>query len=111
VRLVDSKGEFEAGRGIRSNVAKREFTEETSFTASASSCHLKPLKQPSGKIVHAWAVEGDADPARVRSTRSRFKGREYPEIDRAAWFGLDEAKKKILKGQIRFLDELDAQLH
>ncbi|HYU09391.1 MAG TPA: NUDIX domain-containing protein [Gemmatimonadales bacterium] len=91
--------------------ARREFTEETSLTVSGDFVPLKPLKQPSGKVVHAWAVEGDCDPALVRSNTFEFKGREYPEIDRAAWFGLAEARKKILRGQVGFLDELDAQLH
>ena len=91
--------------------ARREFTEETGFTASGDFVPLTPLKQPSGKVVHAWAIEGDCDPALVRSNTFEFKGREYPEIDRAAWFGLAEARKKILRGQVGFLDELDAQLH
>ncbi len=91
--------------------ARREFTEETSLTVSGDFVPLKPLKQPSGKVVHAWAVEGDCDPALVRSNTFVLKGREYPEIDRAAWFGLAEARKKILRGQVGFLDELDAQLH
>src|SRR6266545_4665520 len=91
--------------------ARREFTEETGFTASGDFVPLTPLKQPSGKVVHAWGIEGDYDPALVRSNTFEFKGREYPEIDRAAWFGLAEARKKILRGQVGFLDELDAQLH
>ncbi len=91
--------------------AQREFTEETGFTASGDFVPLTPLKQPSGKVVHAWALEGDCDPALVRSNTFEFKGREYPEIDRAAWFGLAEARKKILRGQAGFLEELDAQLH
>ena len=91
--------------------ARREFTEETGFTASGDFVPLTPLKQPSGKVVHAWAIEGDCDPTLVRSNTFEFKGREYPEIDRAAWFGLAEARKKILRGQVGFLDELDAQLH
>ena len=91
--------------------AQREFTEETGFTAAGDFVPLTPLKQPSGKVVHAWAIAGDCDPALVRSNTFEFKGREYPEIDRAAWFGLAEARKKILRGQVGFLDELDAQLH
>jgi predicted NUDIX family NTP pyrophosphohydrolase len=86
--------------------ARREFTEETGFTASGDFVPLTPLKQPSGKVVHAWAVKGDCDPALVRSNTFVLKGREYPEIDRAAWFGLAEARKKILRGQVGFLDEL-----
>ena len=91
--------------------AQREFTEETGFTASGDFVPLTPVKQPSGKVVHAWAVERDCDPALVRSNTFEFKGREYPEIDRAAWFGLAKARRKILRGQAGFLDELDAQLH
>ena len=104
------KGEFEPGEDPLA-AAQREFTEETGFTASGDFVPLTPLRQPSGKVVHAWAVEGDCDPALVRSNTFEFKGREYPEIDRAAWFGLAEARKKILRGQVGFLDELDAQLH
>ena len=91
--------------------ARREFTEETGFTASGDFVPLTPLKQPSGKVVYAWAVEGDYDAALVRSNTFVFKGREYPEIDRGAWFGLTEARNKILRGQVGFLEELDAQLH
>ncbi len=104
------KGEFGPGEDPLA-AAQREFTEETGFTASGDFVPLTPLKQPSGKVVHAWALEGDCDPALVRSNTFEFKGREYPEIDRAAWFGLAEARKKILRGQAGFLDELDAQLH
>ena len=104
------KGEFGPGEDPLA-AAQREFTEETGFTASGDFVALTPLKQPSGKVVHAWAVEGDCDAALVRSNTFEFKGRAYPEIDRAAWFGLAEARKKILRGQAGFLDELDAQLH
>jgi len=100
------KGEFEPGEDPL-DAARREFTEETSLTASGDFVALKPLKQPGGKVVHAWAVKGDADPARVRSNSFVLKGREYPEIDRAAWFGLTEARNKILRGQVGFLDELE----
>ena len=100
------KGEFEPGEDPLA-AARREFTEETSFTASGDFVPLQPLKQPSGKVVLAWAVKGDADAARVRSNTFVFKGREYPEVDRAAWFGLAEARKKILRGQAGFLKELE----
>ena len=72
--------------------------------------HLTPIKQPSGKIVHAWAVEMDCDPTRIMSNTFVFRGREYPEVDRAAWFTIPEARRKILKGQLGFLDELDNRL-
>jgi predicted NUDIX family NTP pyrophosphohydrolase len=100
------KGEFEPDEDPL-DAARREFTEETSLTATGDFVPLKPLKQPSGKVVHAWAVRGDADPTRVRSNSFVFKGREYPEVDRAAWFGLEDARKKILRGQLGFLDQLE----
>src|SRR2546428_13748689 len=84
--------------------ARREFTEETGFTASSDLLPLTPLKQPSGKVWHAWAVKGDVDAARVRSNTFVFQGREYPKVDRAAWFGLAEARPKILRGQAEFLE-------
>ena len=100
------KGEFDPGEEPL-DAAQREFTEETSLTASGDFVPLQPLKQPGGKLVHAWAVKGDADPTRVRSNTFVLKGREYPEIDRAAWFRLSEARTKILRGQLRFLEELE----
>ena len=101
------KGEFESGEDPL-DAARREFTEETSLTVAGDFVPLKPLKQPSGKIVYAWAVKGDADPARVRSNSFVFKGREYPEVDRAAWFALPEARRKMLPGQLGFLAELES---
>src|ERR1700716_3144164 len=98
------KGEFEPGEDPL-DAARREFTEETSLTAAGDFVPLKPLKQPSGKLVHAWAVKGDADPALVRSNTFAFKGREYPEVDRAAWLGLDGARKNILRAQMGLLTE------
>ena len=100
------KGEFGTGEDPL-DAARREFSEETGFTASGDFVTLTPLKQPSGKVVHAWVVKGDCDPALLRSNTFVLKGREYPEIDRAAWFGLAEARKKILRGQVGFLDELE----
>ncbi|HWC73280.1 MAG TPA: NUDIX domain-containing protein [Gemmatimonadales bacterium] len=99
------KGEFEPGEDPLS-AARREFTEETGFTAAGNFLPLTPLKQRSGKIVHAWAIQGDCDPTTLKSNTFTFKGNTYPEVDRAAWFGLEEAKRKILPGQAGFLDEL-----
>ena len=99
------KGEFAAGEDPLA-AARREFTEETGFAIDGDFKSLTPLKQPSGKVVHAWAVEGDCDAAAVRSNTFTFKGREFPEVDRAAWFGLSEASTKILPGQAGFLTAL-----
>lgn len=94
--------------------AKREFQEETGFAAAGEFVALDPVRQPSGKVVHAWAVRGDADPAAIRSNTFSIewpKGsgtmREFPEVDRAGWFSLEEARRKILKGQVALLDQFE----
>lgn len=93
--------------------ARREFEEETGFAAEGEVIPLKPLKQPSGKTVYAWAMRGDFDPAALKSNTFSMEwppksGRlqEFPEIDRAVWFTVDSARRKILRGQAGFLDEL-----
>lgn len=103
------KGEFEPHEDAL-DAAQREFTEETGFAATGHFIPLTPITQPSGKIVHAWAVAMDCDPALVKSNTFTFRGRDYPEIDRAAWFTLPDARIKILKGQVGFLNELDHRL-
>ncbi|HLZ46189.1 MAG TPA: NUDIX domain-containing protein [Gemmatimonadales bacterium] len=99
------KGEFEPSEEPLA-AAKREFTEETGLVAEGDVIPLTPLKQESGKIVHAWALQMDCDPSRIRSNTFTFKGRAYPEIDRGGWFAIPEARHKILAGQAPFLDEL-----
>jgi predicted NUDIX family NTP pyrophosphohydrolase len=93
--------------------AKREFQEETSLAVEGKFMALTPIKQPSGKIIHAWAVEAECDPMAVRSNTFTLEwpphsGRrqEFPEVDRAAWFSLEAARDKIIRGQAPFLDEL-----
>ena len=78
---------------------------------------LKPLKQPSGKLVFAWALRSDFDPSSLKSNVFSIewppksgRQREFPEVDKAAWFGLEAAKRKILKGQASFLDQLLSRL-
>jgi predicted NUDIX family NTP pyrophosphohydrolase len=95
-------------------VAKREFREETSFEAKGTFAPLKELKQPSGKIVCAWAFEGDCEAGAIKSNTFSIEWpphsgrmREFPEVDRAAWYSIDEAKRKITKGQRGFIEELD----
>lgn len=90
--------------------ARRELLEETGLTADGEFLGLAPVQQKSGKVVHAWAVRGDADPTRIRSNTFTHNGREYPEIDRAAWFSLAEARRKLLPGQVPLLDELDRRV-
>jgi predicted NUDIX family NTP pyrophosphohydrolase len=93
--------------------AKRELTEETGFQIDGEFRPLDPVKQAGGKIVYAWAIEADCDPARVRSNLFSMEwppksGRtqEFPEVDRAGWFNVAEARKRILASQIGFLDQL-----
>jgi predicted NUDIX family NTP pyrophosphohydrolase len=94
--------------------ARREFTEETGGMASGETTALGDFKQPGGKIVTAYAVEGDFDLADFSSTsftmewpppRSGRQG-EFPEADRAEWFAIEDARVKILKGQAAILDAL-----
>ena len=93
--------------------ARREFLEETGFEAHGEPLALTPLRQPSRKWVHVWAVEGDCDPARSHSNAFSLewpprsgKMQEFPELDAVAWFGLEEAARRILRGQAGFLVEL-----
>jgi predicted NUDIX family NTP pyrophosphohydrolase len=78
---------------------------------------LTPIKQTGGKLIHAWAMEGDCDPAAIRSNTFSIEWpprsgrmRQFPEVDRAEWFGLDDAQERITKGQRGFIDQLRARL-
>ena len=103
------KGEFEDNEDSLA-AAKREFEEETGFTPDGEMIPLKPSRQPSGKLIYAWAMKCDLDPARLKSNTFSMEwpsrsGRyqQFPEIDRAAWFTIEEANKKILRGQAAVL--------
>jgi predicted NUDIX family NTP pyrophosphohydrolase len=104
------------------NAAKREFAEETGLSASEPLIPLGEIRQPGGKVVSAWALEGNFDPAfDTTSMRSNTfslpwppgSGRlqEFPEIDRFEWFPLEAARRKILRGQAGFLERLAKHLH
>jgi predicted NUDIX family NTP pyrophosphohydrolase len=106
------KGEYDEGVDPL-EAAKREFLEETGITADGVFQPLSVLKQPSGKKISAWAFEGDCNPSFIKSNTFTTewpphsgKQADFPEIDRAAWFGVDEAVQKLIKGQIGFVDEL-----
>jgi predicted NUDIX family NTP pyrophosphohydrolase len=97
------KGEFEDNEDPLA-AAKREFEEETGFTPDGEIIPLESLRQPSGKLVYAWAMKCVLDPAGLKSNTFSMEwpsrsGRyqEFPEIDRAAWFTIEEASHKILK--------------
>jgi predicted NUDIX family NTP pyrophosphohydrolase len=107
------KGGIEEGEDPLA-AARREFEEETGTRPAGEAIALSPRRQPGGKLVYAWAMRGDLDPAGMTSTTYSMEwpprsGRrqEFPEVDRAAWFTLEDARQKILKGQAPFLDDLE----
>jgi predicted NUDIX family NTP pyrophosphohydrolase len=98
--------------------AKREFQEETGFPVPEIFLDLGSIKQAGGKIVSAWAFEGDCDPSKMISNLCEVEwpprsGRliEILEADRGAWFSIDEAKARIKSTQIPLLDRLMAALN
>ena len=93
--------------------AKREFKEETGYDAEGNFIPLTPIKQPSRKLISAWAFEGDCDASTIKSNTFTMewpprsgKQAEFPEVDRAEWFSTNKAKKKLLKGHIGLIEEL-----
>ena len=106
------KGEYAAGEEPLA-VAMREFEEETGARPSGDFLPLGESVQPGRKIVTAWAVEGDFDVGALKSNLFEMEwppksGRKtsFPEVDRAEWFSIEDARKKILRGQGAFLDRL-----
>lgn len=94
--------------------AKREFQEETGIKAKGPFTALTAVKQKAGKIVHAWAFEGDCDPSEIISNTFTMewpprsgKQAAFPEIDRAEFFDVETAKRKIDAGQVALIDELE----
>jgi predicted NUDIX family NTP pyrophosphohydrolase len=94
--------------------AQREFKEELGSSPPVGEYYpLKPIKQKNNKTVHAWMVKGDFDPATLKSNTfvcewppKSQRMQEFPEVDRAAWFAPEEAKRKILVAQVALIDEL-----
>ncbi len=98
-------------------VAQREFEEETGLQINGEFLPLGETRQPGGKLVSVWAVEGDCNPSALKSNNFPMewpprsgKMVQFPEIDRWEWFPLDEAKKRILKSQTTFLERLAEML-
>jgi predicted NUDIX family NTP pyrophosphohydrolase len=111
------KGEIDDGED-KLEAARRETREEIGFEPKGKFIRLPPVRQPSGKVVHPWAIEaGHLDPAAIRSGTFDMEwpprsGRtaSFPEVDRAAWFDWTEAQVKIVKGQLPILEKLKARL-
>ena len=110
------KGELEEGEDSLA-AARREFEEETGCAPEGTFVPLSPVTQKGGKIVLAWAVEGDCDADAIRSNTFELEWppksgrvRDFPEVDRAGWFTVDEAKKKINFAQAALLDELVSKI-
>jgi predicted NUDIX family NTP pyrophosphohydrolase len=111
------KGEPDADEPLL-DVARREFEEETGHPAPpGSTLDLGSITQKGGKVVHAWAVEGDLDPALAHSNTFEMEWpphsgemRAFPEIDRVAWCDPDEARVRIKAAQIPLLERLEAAL-
>ncbi len=111
------KGEFTDEEEPLS-AAKREFLEETGFACEGDFKALSPLKQKSGKMVYAWALEKDLDASTIQSNNFDMEwppksGRmqSFPEVDKGAWFSPSVAKEKIIPLQAGFIDELVGLLH
>ncbi len=110
------KGLAEDGEDLLA-AAKREALEETGLEVEGDPIDLGKFRQPGGKIVAVWAFEGDFDPASLTSNAFAMewpprsgKTAEFPEVDRAGWFDLDEASKKASKGQAPILAALRSKL-
>lgn len=110
------KGEAEAGADLLAT-ARAEFAEETGSPISGDFLRLEPIRQRSGKLVHAWAIDGDIDATSIRSNTFSLEwpprsgnARQFPEVDRGGWFALAAARDKILAGQRGFLDQLRDRL-
>ena len=110
------KGEYAKGEAPI-KAAIREFEEELGSRPAGAFLDLGELVQPSRKVITAWAIEGDFDPSRLKSNMFEMEwpprsGRmhSFPEVDRAQWFTSEEARAKILPGQLHFIDRLLAEL-
>jgi predicted NUDIX family NTP pyrophosphohydrolase len=110
------KGEYQPGEdGLVT--ARREFAEETGVELQGDPVALGSFRQSSAKTVDVWAVEGDADPAKLVSNTFVMEWpprsgqmQDFPEVDRAAWFAPSEAARKLVKGQVAVIEALRRHL-
>jgi predicted NUDIX family NTP pyrophosphohydrolase len=110
------KGEIGDGEEAL-EAAKREFREETGFELQGRFEAMEPVKQTSGKIVYAWSIEGHVEASALSSNHFSIEWpprsgnmKEFPEVDRGAWFAIEAAQKKIVKGQAPLLKRLEERL-
>ena len=110
------KGEYDEGEDALA-AARREFEEETGFSASGEMRALGTVKQKSGKVIRAWAFAGDCDPAQMKSNTCEIEwpprtGRHIviPEVDAGRWFGWEEARAHIREEQRALLDALNRMI-
>jgi len=106
------KGEYEQGEEAL-QAAQREFLEETGVAVNGPFLALAPVRQPSGKMITAWAAEGDLDPTQLRSNTFSLEWppksgvmQSFPEVDRGAWFSLADARSKLSPGQRPLLRDI-----
>ena len=110
------KGEPDSDEdGLRTAI--REFEEETGVEPKGKMIELGSVKQKGGKVVSAWAFKGDCDPQKIKSNTFTIewppksgKKQEFPEIDRAAWLSLEDAREKINPAQAEFIERLTSEL-
>lgn len=110
------KGEFTDDESAL-DAAQREFEEETGIRPGGLYDALEPIKQKGGKTVFAWIFRADLDTSRIKSNTFSMEWpprsgvtREFPEVDRAAWFPIDTARHKILASQVPLLDQLQRRV-
>ena len=111
------KGEYEPGEDALA-AARREFAEELGTPPpQGAAIDIGEVRQSGGKLVRAWALEGDLNASAIRSNsfqlewpRGSGSMRSYPEVDRAAWFDLQTAREKLVRAQVQFLDRLRERL-
>lgn len=110
------KGEFTVEEAPLT-AAIREFQEETGKLLSGNFIELSPVKQKSGKLVYAWAIEGDIDPDDIQCNTFNMewpprsgKWQDFPEVDKGEWFSIEMVKDKIIVAQLPLIDDLQEKI-